>query len=305
MKIMMLGLLMVLLMVSFVSADSDVLGNTTVEVLNVTNSSFFYDNVSFMNHTFMWGNSTFLGNVSVVGDLWLQGVNVSKFGFVNGSDLAVNKLNGSSANFSLGEFVNVSVLGNLRGGNLSANDINLSTLGDPVYGSVEDWFSTTQSSGKISGGGFTSNGVGGVNVAGGSGVIRATASTVAEAMFFDWDAEVNVVLVDDKTNYIYVDYSGGTPDIVSTVTKSDANNIDSILLGKIFRDGVTLHMVEAGMLINDLARNVLTRFTQMGGEIQRASGFVISETGARYLVSTNGVLFAGLTRITTDRKSVV
>jgi len=178
----------------------------------------------------------------------------------------------------------------------SADEITVAVLGTPTYDDVQDVINTTGSSGKISGGGFTDNLNGSITVAAGTGMIRESDSAVAELNFFDWAEDATVSLTDERTNYITVDDEGN---ISSTVTKSDCNNRACILLGKVFREGTVLHFVEAGMLINEATKNTLGYFTQVFGETVRASGFVISESGERYLSSTNGVIWAGLTRLTT------
>lgn len=184
---------------------------------------------------------------------------------------------------------------------LEMSDIAADTIGTPTYEDLEDWFNTTQASGKIFGGGFTSNGDGTVSVAAGGGIIRATDSDVADAMFFDWSIDASLALTDNETNYIYIDYDSGSSTITATITKSDANNRNKILLGKIHRVGTALICVEAGMILTELAKRTLTYITQIHGEVARAKngGYVIGETGARYLTSTNGILLAGLTLITT------
>jgi len=178
------------------------------------------------------------------------------------------------------------------------SDIPLDFLAGATYSNLQDWFNTTQSSGKISGGAFTSNGNGTVNVSSGAGIIRATNSAIANAFFFDWPANTSLALVDDSTNYIFVDYNSGAP-IIGSETANTGNNRSKIMLGKIFREGNNLHLVEAGMAISEGIKKTLTYLTQVFGEVTRASGVAIAEKNQRYLVSTNGVLFAGLTRIAT------
>ena len=178
-------------------------------------------------------------------------------------------------------------------------EIPAPTLGSPTYTTVEDWMKTTQSSGKISGGTFTTNGDGSCTVAAGTGLIRATDSDVAQVMFFDWAEDATVSLTDGNTNYIYVDYNSGTPVVDSTVTKADCSNRDCILLGKIYREGNTLHEVEAGMVVTEFAKRTLGYLTNKHGEVVRTSGFVVAESGERYITTTNGVLYAGLTMLTT------
>lgn len=180
---------------------------------------------------------------------------------------------------------------------VSAGDMPMEVCAPSTYESVQDWVNTTQSSGKISGGGFTDNANGSITVGAGKGFIRATDDELAEVMFFDWAENVNVALTDNSANYIIVTY--GSPSTISaTVTKSDGNNRNVILLGKVFRVGTELHFVEAGMVLSEATKRVLTFVTQVHGEVVRASGSVVSEVATRYIATTDGVVFGGLTRIT-------
>lgn len=181
----------------------------------------------------------------------------------------------------------------------NANQVELHPLNSSTYHTVDDWFNTTQSAGKLTGGEFTDNADGTLAVSAGTGVIKATDSAVAETMFFDWVADTNVSLVDNSTNFIYVDYNSGNPIILTSTSLAIVNNRTTIALGKVFREGTTLHLIAAGMLITEPTKNTLSYLTQVFGQVVRASGSVVSETGTRNLATTAGVNFAGLTRLTT------
>ena len=180
-------------------------------------------------------------------------------------------------------------------GAVAAEDVSVKELGTATYDDVQDWMNNTQSSGITTGGGFTDLANGTITVAAGTGFIRATNTDIAEVLMFDWAAETPVTLTDVNTNYIYVDYNLGTPDIVATTTKTDADNRTKILLGKIYRDGNDLHLVEAGMVTSEVAKRVLTYLNAVNGEIVRSSGLIITETGTLNISMTAGAGFAGLT----------
>lgn len=188
---------------------------------------------------------------------------------------------------------NLNISGNINGSLLinHLNGVNLTT--------VQHLMDTVQSSGKIDGGSFIPNDDGTINISAGRGIIRSENDINSPASFFEWSASNNLALVDDTTNYVYVDYSGGTP-VVGVETTKTANNRNKILLGKVFREGTELHTIEAGMYISELAKNTLGYLTETFGEVSRTSGYVVSESGERYLITTSGVLWAGLTRIITS-----
>jgi len=180
-----------------------------------------------------------------------------------------------------------------------ADSVNIAKLNDATYDNLQQFINITQSSGKISGGVISNNGDSTVAVTSGTGFIRASNSATATNYSFDWDADNSIELVDQTVNYIYVDYDGGTPIIKATTTKSVGNNRDKILLGKVFRDSAECHCVTAGMLIAETPKNTLGYLTEVFGEVVRASGIEVGETGTRNITTTNGILRAGLTKITT------
>ncbi len=180
---------------------------------------------------------------------------------------------------------------------VDASNVEMSEYGTATYDDVQDWANTTQSSGKITGGAFTDGGSGTLNISAGTGYIRATNSEVAEVLHFDWSQKTALGLTDNNSNYIYIDYDSGNMTIKATTTKTDANNRDNILLGKVYRSGTDLHMVEAGMVITEPAKRVLAYLTSIHGEVVRASGLSISEKATRGFELTAGVMFAGLTPV--------
>ena len=183
-------------------------------------------------------------------------------------------------------------------GSPGASLIGVPVCGTPAYDDIQAWMNTTQASGVISGGGFTDNTDGSITVAAGTGITKATNSGIAEACFFNWAENAAVSLTDNSTNYIYVDYNAGSPAVGSETTKS-ADGRTKFYLGKVFREGTDLHIIEAGQNITELLKRAQSRHNAVDGEVVRASGYVVAETGERYLTTTNGVLYAGFTRITT------
>lgn len=149
------------------------------------------------------------------------------------------------------------------------------------------------------GGAFTDNGDGTLKVATGKGFIRATDSAGAQLLSFTWAEHAAVSLTDNATNYIYVSYHATTPTINASTTKP-TDSRTNVLLGKVFRDGTTVHLFKAGLNSAEFLANLIGRLTQVGGEITRASGGVISETGTRNLGSTAAVVWGGLTPVTTS-----
>lgn len=255
-------------------------------------------------------DKTFRGNVIVEGDITAEGTfqgtfpdsirdgdfgGVDKVSLVDSSGTAAGTyLTGSDAALKA-PLANPSFTGIVTG--VDAEYVEVKELGTATYDDLQAWMNTTQSSGKISGGAFTANGDSTITVTAGTGIIRATNSDIAEALQFNWAENDTLVLTDANTNYIYVDYNGGSPIVKATTDKTDADNRSKILLGKVYRDGTDMHLLEAGMIITEPAKKILTYLNAMNGEVVRATGLVTTETGNLNVAISLGTGFAGLTPI--------
>lgn len=174
-------------------------------------------------------------------------------------------------------------------------------LGTPTYDSVHDWMNDTQSAGKITGGDFTSMGSGVLKVDAGTGLIKTTNSRTGVTLMFDWaenadvktDAGTPQPLTDGATNYIYVDYKSGTPEIFCTTTQSDITFTDKVGLGRVYRDGAVLHLLEGGVPISDGIRRAHQAISASLG-FHRTSGLATSETGDLSIAITEGTVWNGL-----------
>jgi len=180
---------------------------------------------------------------------------------------------------------------------ISGNQVILPNILTPTYKYVSDWFKTIQSAGKISGGDISDNGDGSVSVSAGTGIIKITDSDTSETKFFNWSSESSLTLTDGTTNYIYVSYNSGNP-IVTSSTSLPTDKNTNVMLGLVFRDGTILHIVTAGALITNYAKNTLFKDLELNGKFQRTSGVIISETGTRNIAISQGTIYAGLTKVT-------
>ena len=179
---------------------------------------------------------------------------------------------------------------------IDASKIDIDQLGTPTYTSTQDWFKTIQSPGKISGGDFTDNGDGTIAVSAGTGIIKTTDSDTGDGKFFDWAQNSSVSLTDNSTNYVYVDYNSGSPQVVASTTKPTDHNT-KILLGLVYREGTTLHMTSAGQVVSNFAQKSSWKDFNINGKFQRSDGMIISESGTRNIAVSSGHIYAGLTRV--------
>ncbi len=179
-------------------------------------------------------------------------------------------------------------------GVVAGSKIELDELNTATYDDVQDFVNLTQSSGWLTGGAFTDNGNGTLAVAAGTGFIKATNSATATTCFFDWDTDASVTLSDEDTNYIYVEYNSGTPQVASSTTRP-TDNRTNVLLGKVYREGTSLNLYRAGLVAAENSSKTLFRVVAQHGEVARTSGLIIGETGTRNVTSTAGILWGGLT----------
>jgi len=174
-------------------------------------------------------------------------------------------------------------------------------LGTPTYNSVHDWMNTIQSAGRISGGDFTDNEDGTLTVAAGTGIIKTTDSRTGVTLMFDWEENTDVQtdeetpegLTDQATNHIYIDYKSGSPQIFCTTSISDISFTDKIGLGRVYRDGTSLHMLPGGAPTNDAIQRTHQAIAATL-HFHRSSGLQVSETGDLGIAITEGVFWRGL-----------
>ncbi len=175
---------------------------------------------------------------------------------------------------------------------------NLDGIGTPTYTNLQDWNNTTQSAGAISGGNITDAGSGTIDVSDVKGIFKTTNSAIGENVFFDLTGLTGQALTDSSINYIAVDYNSGTPQFVVGVT-SVANGHTIFNLGKVYREGTSLDIIDSGLRIYDIYKKIQQHHVEEGG-LHFVTGAVIGETGTRNVTISAGVMYAGLNRLTTD-----
>ena len=181
-----------------------------------------------------------------------------------------------------------------------ASDIGVSELAGATYDDVQDYINFFGDRTLLSGGGVTDNGNGTAAIAGGTAWAKSTDSDAAVGRFFDFSADNSVALTNLITNYLYLDYNGGTPQIVvSTSITALGFKQDHIHIATIFRNGTTLHFHEEDAI--GIGRiNIADMHLLEIRDAERASGLVTSDGGSLALSITSGVVYEGLNRHTTS-----
>lgn len=179
-----------------------------------------------------------------------------------------------------------------------ATTVELLEIGTATYDDIQDWSNSIQSSGVISGGVITDGGSGTIDVSAITGIIKSTDSVTGTNYFFDLGSSSGIALTDNYTNYVYIDYNSGSPQIVVS-TSNIANGHTTFNLGKVFREGTSLDIIPSGLNIYDFSKRIQQHHLEEAS-LHFTSGAIVGETGTRNISITAGVLYAGLNRIITD-----
>lgn len=177
-----------------------------------------------------------------------------------------------------------------------ATEVDVSELGEATYDDAQDYSNFFGDRTLLSGGAISDNGDGTVTVALGTAWAKVTDSDTAVGNFFNFSADASVSLTDLTTNYIYIDYNAGTPQIVvATSILTNGFKQDHVLVGTAFRDGTTSHFHHVDTVgIGRIGRVDMHHREEEA--VHRVDGIVTSSIGTRNLGITAGVLYEGLSR---------
>ncbi|KKN72608.1 hypothetical protein LCGC14_0408500 [marine sediment metagenome] len=150
----------------------------------------------------------------------------------------------------------------------------------------------------LAGGAITDNGDGTVAIASLTAWISVTDSESAVGRVFAYAGGNTAALTDLTTNYIYLDYNGGTPQlVVSTSILTHGFKLDHIHIGTAFRDGTETHFHKPTNFELDLGATV-DMHHQEEDLVHQVEGLTTTETGTRNLLISAGVMYEGLNRHT-------
>lgn len=174
-------------------------------------------------------------------------------------------------------------------------------LGTPTYKSLQDAFNGIQSSGSLTGMTITAHAPanGTVDVSAGTGIIKTTNANPAATKFFDFAGVSGVSLTDGVLNYLYIDYNGGTPQILVTTDRTTVHDYDQFIIGRVFRQGTdATEIAMTGVDVYNEYRRIHDRLLIKYG-FNNAQGSATSETDTRKLAVTAGTWYIGNTQIPT------
>jgi hypothetical protein len=174
--------------------------------------------------------------------------------------------------------------------------LNIPKIGDATFTKQCDFNKLFGSAGRATGGEITDAGSETINVAAGTGFIKATDSDTAKILSFDWAASNGIAITTDTIQYVYVKYNSGTPVIDITATETSIDLDTEFPLGKVINEGGTLHILFNPWWVTDGTTNIIERFQSEGHVIRDANvgGLGLSVTGTRSILVTAGQLWSRL-----------
>ena len=180
---------------------------------------------------------------------------------------------------------------------LAAADIDVNSINACPYDDLEKWLDVNLSNGLISGGDITDGGSGTIDVSTGCAMIRDATSDVATLYSSLFPAQTGIALTDQVTNFVYVEWNAGTPQVVASVTPRDSSG-DNLLIGLVVRDGTDVHITHTHTHTTQF-NQIASKKSALAEGVVRQSGSVTAETGNRLLTVTAGVWWLAYDEYTT------
>jgi hypothetical protein len=181
----------------------------------------------------------------------------------------------------------------VSGGNTIINNLG------GTYTTIQDLANLMWSAGHITGGVITDAGGATVNVTAGSGLIRDTASRLADLFFFDWPSAAGLSVPLDTSRYVGVEYNAGSPQVV--LRASDTwDYLTDFPLGEVYNEGGILHVHSDPWVMGDDLQRITERFSQTAPFVrdEDQGGLALGESGDgnRFVTVSGGAIWHELLR---------
>lgn len=165
-------------------------------------------------------------------------------------------------------------------------------VGNPEHiDNLHKIFSHAQSAGIMHGCVLTDNGDGTVNIGVGYALLRSTDNPHTPLYAIEVTAQNNITLTDDSTNYIYLDWSAGTPTFAVSTSIVAFNCIDKCIAYSVHRTGNTLNIIDAREQNIDAGRKVRQLFLEFDRFIHVGTGTRLGAAGLALTVTTGKFYF--------------
>ena len=181
---------------------------------------------------------------------------------------------------------------------VALSNLAIPSVGDPtVMDDLGEAFDYMWSAGVISGGDIHDNGDGSVNVASGEAMLRTSASQTAPLKSMVFPGRNNIAMVNDATNYLWVNYHGGDPQVETSTTITDFNCLDKCHLYTVVREDNELTILDGRFQNIDANRKQRRKNYETEPFAHVAGGTALDNNGYNITVSP-GAFYYSLTKIT-------
>ncbi len=176
---------------------------------------------------------------------------------------------------------------------------DMAVIGSPTFTTIQHMQDIFHSSGWTSGGVLSDAGGGDIDVASGTGLLRAADTRNLTLSYFDWSTSAGNTVPDGTARFFGVEYSGGSPQVVMKNTDTWDYNTD-FPLGSAVREGATLHISQAEHAVGDHASAMIRRMFEVN-KFQRdnnTGGLILSDSADtnRYVEVSAGAIWERLNR---------
>ena len=183
-------------------------------------------------------------------------------------------------------------------------------VGTPSYDDMQDWLRMTRSAGRLTdGSGVISAYVdpetsdGKVSITEHDGMIFTTNELGGMYIYFKQAPSVLDLtgLADNSVFWIYFDWNGGAPQYVATANRTDVNEYNQFTVGRVWRSGTTVEVIQSGHSLYDKDRRSHNRLILKYGNMDWVDGAILSaHATALRLACTAGTWYVANTPFTTE-----
>lgn len=124
-----------------------------------------------------------------------------------------------------------------------------------------------------------------------------TVSEDSQLMTVEVNGVTNQALTDNTTNYIYVDYNGGSPSLMVTTVEDNIAGLARISVWDVARVGNTLYIIDHRSVNVDNARKADRLHRYVSNFAHSEGGTVLTEVGTRNISVTAGEFYHGVVKI--------
>lgn len=167
------------------------------------------------------------------------------------------------------------------------------TVGAPTaHDTLQEILEHIWSAGVTYGCDITDNADGTVSFTAGEAMLHATSDEHSNLYYLEVPAQASLAMLDESVNWVYLDFNGGSPQWVTSASRTAFNCIDKCLGYNIHRSGTSLNIIDAREQNVDSNRKIRQLFLQFsrfipmeGGSVLGASTLALTVTaGSFYLM---------------------